>query len=96
MHWPELDGEPVDWSALVPRLVHPTRVAIIEAMRCIERPLSASELAKVFDNEKLRLPSISYHVRALAAIGVLKRVRVEQVRGARKQMYALSKMVKSG
>jgi DNA-binding transcriptional ArsR family regulator len=94
--WPEWDGQPLDWSALVARLVHPTKVLVIEAMRWIDRPLSASELEKVFgDAEELSLSSISYHVRTLGELGVLTRIKEEQVRGGWKRIYVLSDKVKA-
>jgi DNA-binding transcriptional ArsR family regulator len=57
--------EPLDWGALVPRIVHPTKVCIIEALRWIDRPLSASDLERVFVGE-LSESTISYHLRTLA------------------------------
>jgi hypothetical protein len=35
-------GEPFDWSALVPRVAHPLRVAIVEALLWIDRPLPST------------------------------------------------------
>lgn len=77
---------PFDWGALVPLLVHRTRVEIIEALRWIGEPLSASDLAMVFD-EQLTLQFISYHVIKLAEIGALVKVRQRQVRGATEKFY---------
>jgi hypothetical protein len=62
---PEPGGEPVDWTTFVPGLIHPTKVLVIEATLWIGRPLSASELEKVFDNT-LGVSTISYHLRSLA------------------------------
>ncbi len=82
------DG-PVDWAALVPLAVHPTKVLVIEAMRWIDRPLSASELEQVFD-ATLSTSAISYHVVTLARWGVLKRVGKQKVRGTWKRLYRLA------
>jgi len=57
--------------------------------------LAASELEKVFDNEELGLTAISYHVRTMAKAGVLKRVKVERVRGSKKWIYAFSEEVRT-
>jgi hypothetical protein len=37
---------PVNWEELVPLLVHPLRVAVIEALRHIDEPLSAPDLPR--------------------------------------------------
>jgi hypothetical protein len=86
-------GQGLDWTALVALLAHPTKVLIVEAMRWIDRPLSASELAKVFDGA-VDLSSISYHVTSLASYGILTRVRRQRVRGALKNFYAFTPAVK--
>lgn len=81
-------NETLDWSVLVPRLVHPTKVLILEAMLWIDRPLSASELNEVFEG-KPDMSSISHHVRSLAGAGVLSCVGKHRVRGAWKRTYDL-------
>ena len=88
------DGQ-VDWAALVPFAVHPTKVLVIEAMRWIDRPLSASELENVFDR-KLSTSAISYHVVTLARWGVLKPAGKQKVRGAWKRLYRLADLSKAG
>jgi hypothetical protein len=77
---------PFDWGALVPRLVHPVRVAAIEAMVHIGRPLSATDLRKIFD-EEFDLSLVSYHVVQLAKVGALVKVRQRQVRGSVEKFY---------
>jgi hypothetical protein len=79
---------PFEWDALVPRLVHPVRVAVIEAMVHIGQPLSATDLRKVFD-EKFDLSMISYHVVQLAKVKALVKVRERQVRGSVEKFYFL-------
>jgi DNA-binding transcriptional ArsR family regulator len=85
-------GEALDWGALVSRLVYPTKVWIIEALRWIGEPLSASELEKIFGGS-LSVSAISYHVTTLAKLGVLERVDEFQIRGAWKKLYAFSPAV---
>lgn len=77
---------PFDWGALVPRLVHPLKVVIVEALSYIDEPLSASDLRLVF-GEQYDLSLISYHVVGLAKVGALAKVRQQQVRGALKTFY---------
>lgn len=74
------------WDALVPHFVHPIKVAIIEAMLWIDRPLSASELARVFLGES-DLSLVSYHLNKLAGTGVIVQVGERQVRGALQRFY---------
>ena len=76
------------WDALPGRLLHETQVEIIEAMRWIDQPMSASDLAKVLYRNP-NLPGLSYHVRRLKDLGVLKYVRWRQVRGAKEKFYRL-------
>lgn len=79
-----------EWDAFVPRVVHPLKVAIIEAVRSIGQPLSSSELTKVIDADEFPLASVSYHVRKLAEVGVVKAVRKRQVRGSIETFYFFS------
>lgn len=62
-----MGGEPLqfEWDALVPRLVHPMRVQVIEALCWIGEPLSVTDLSKVF-GERSGVPLIAYHVGKLA------------------------------
>ena len=75
-----------DWESLVPRFVHPLKVAIIEAMRWIGRPLSASELARVFLGE-YNLSLVAYHLNMLVDADVFEQVGERQVRGAVQRSY---------
>jgi DNA-binding transcriptional ArsR family regulator len=75
-------GERFDWEALAFLVVHPLKVTIIEAIEWIDEPLSASDLTKVIDDDKLGLSHVAYHVKSLREIGVLKIVRRRTVRGA--------------
>ncbi len=84
-------GEALDWGVLVPRLVHPTKVLIVESMHWIGEPLSSSELVKIFD-KRFSIANVSYHVGKLAEVGVLMPIRKEQVRGAWKTRYVFAKL----
>jgi hypothetical protein len=80
-------GEPFTWDALVPHIVHPVKVAIIEALRWIGEPLSASDLTKVIDDEKCGLSPVSYHLVRLAKAGTVEVVRSRPVRGSLEKFY---------
>jgi hypothetical protein len=77
-----------NWETLVPLLVHPAKVAIIEAMAWIELPLSATDLDRLLQGHA-GISLLSYHLRKLAELGVIERVRQENVRGAVQTFYAL-------
>lgn len=80
-------GEPFDWSSLVPRLVHPLKVSIVEALQWIGEPLSATDLAKLFDDDAVSLSHVSYHLVSLAKTGALTKVRQRQVRGTTESFF---------
>jgi len=79
--------QPFAWDALVPQIVHPLKVSIVEAMRWIGEPLSASDLSKVIDEEKYGLSHISYHMVKLAEAGAIEVVRSRPVRGSLEKFY---------
>jgi hypothetical protein len=79
----------MDWEALIGRLIHPTQLAVIEAMRWIDRPLSPAQLVRVFDSG-MQLPSVAYHVSRLADLGVLKPAGTRKVRGAVEHFFRLA------
>lgn len=64
-----IESELEAWIVLAPHPVHPTKVAIIEAMRWIDQPLSPSDLAQAFDGA-VSLPVVSYHLASLARAGL--------------------------
>jgi hypothetical protein len=85
--------EQLDWGALLSRSIHPTRLWIIEALRIIDRALSASELERVFDG-KQSTSAISYHMNTLAKIGIIELADMQQVRGTWKRLYVFTTAVK--
>jgi DNA-binding transcriptional ArsR family regulator len=78
-----------NWHALIPMSVHPVKVAIIEALQWIAVPLSPKELDRIFD-EDFGVSLVSYHMRTLADMGVVERVRQQSVRGAVQSFYTLA------
>ncbi|HEY5815243.1 MAG TPA: hypothetical protein VIS95_02770 [Solirubrobacterales bacterium] len=61
------------WDGAAARVLHPVRVEIIEAMRWIDRPLSAIDLVYVFEGKQLGL-WIEHHLRCLVKL----RIAVEE------------------
>lgn len=82
----EAEEAPFDWSTLVPRIVHPMKVTVIEAMIWINCPLSATDLVRAFDGE-FGLSHVSYHLTSLAKVGVLEKVSQRQVRGTTENFF---------
>jgi len=85
-------GDALDWSGLVYRSVHTTRLWIIEAMLWIDRPLSASELERVF-GDTMSISAIAYHMTILAKFGIVDGLEKERVRGAWKTRYVFASAV---
>jgi hypothetical protein len=85
---PERDERLFGWERLVPLLVHPARVAVIEALDWMAQPLSPSELVNLFDDDaNLYLSLVAYHVRGLAKFGVLEVVDRRPVSGSTEKFY---------
>ena len=83
------DEHPSAWDSLVPQLIHPFMVAILEAVEWIDRPLSAPSLAHLCD-EKRSLSEIAYHLRKLADSAVLELVYERLVPDSFERFYALA------
>jgi hypothetical protein len=76
------------WDRLIPHLVHPLRVTIIEAMSWIGEPVSPRDLDRLLA-EEYGLALVAYHVRVLADFGAVEKVRQQAVRGALQSFYVL-------
>jgi hypothetical protein len=85
------DGTPdaAVWGALVPHVVHPAKVAAIEAMLWMKQPLSCNQLVNLFDCDDFYLSLVSYHVGKLVKFSVLRRAGSCQRRGATETFYYL-------
>lgn len=60
-------------------------------MAWLARPVSPAELRKMFDEpEDHYLSAISYHMRSLKKLGVVKAVRSRPVRGAQETFWSLT------
>jgi hypothetical protein len=60
------------WAALPPKVLHPRRVPILEALRCIGEPLSAVMVVDVLEGDLTMWDAVA-HLDALVRLGVLGR-----------------------
>lgn len=79
--------EPIDWEVLIPLLLHPIKVAIVEAMLWIDEPCSAIDInlmhAGVPGTSK-----VAYHLKKLAfGLPVLCLYDEESIRGTHRRLY---------
>lgn len=80
-------GEPLDWGGLVPFVVHPVKVAIVEAMLWVDEPFSAADVDEMHDGA-LGVSAAAYHLRSLASgLPVLHAYEEESIRGAWGKLY---------
>jgi hypothetical protein len=79
----------MDWEALIGRVIHPTQLAVIEAMLWIDRPMSPAQLVRSLGGG-MQLPSVAYHVSRLTDLGVLKPTGTRQVRGTVEHFFRLT------
>lgn len=80
------DGHSANWELLVPLLIHPCKVAILEALAWIGRPLSASDLVKVTDHSRT-VSFVTYHLKSLEKAQCIELVDSRRVRGATEKFY---------
>lgn len=79
---------PFSWEELVPLLIHPLRVVIIEALRRIGEPLSTADFREICD-EEYALSVISYHLVTLAKVGAVVVVGQRQTGATSERLYFL-------
>jgi hypothetical protein len=77
---------PFDWAWLVPRVVHPVQVAIIEAMAWIDSRLSPAELTRMLVGQP-PVSGVSYHVDALVKAEVLEEVDARPKSGSTEHFF---------
>lgn len=85
----ETERSAFSWEALVPLVLHPVKVAVIEAILWIDRPLSPTQLTESFDAEEYYLGIVSHHLNELARLGAVKLVKTRQVpgKGAKEKFF---------
>lgn len=84
--WKE-PGAPADWIALFRHLVHPGKVAVVEALDQARQPLSATEIWLRRGMKTSTSEALSHHVGSLAKLGVLQPTGQRRVRGAIETYY---------
>jgi len=78
-------------------VIHPVKVAIVEAMTRLEIPLSAVEIQRMLeDPDDTSTSLLSYHMRILAKCGAIKRTGSRFVRGAEQTFYFLAPAMTAG
>lgn len=74
----------LDWEKLARAYVHPTALAILVALDDLEEPISPSMLTIAVEEP---LGNVSYHMRRLETLGLVRLVRTEPRRGAVEHYY---------
>lgn len=77
-----------DWAGLVPLLIHPIKVGIIEALWSIDEPLSATDLKWVF-GDQTDLSHVAYHLSMLAKAGIVVKVGERKSRKTIQKFFRL-------
>jgi hypothetical protein len=67
------------WGELAARVLHPVQVEVIEALRWIDRPLTATDLLRVLDSKRIGL-RIEHHLKRLTRLNALAAVDAEKMR----------------
>jgi hypothetical protein len=87
---PEPGGTPAaGWGPAFFSLIHPVKIAAVEAFAWTREPLSALLVYEVLGRD-WPFGTVAYHVRRLAEAGVLVERYSEPRRGAREHFYALA------
>jgi hypothetical protein len=83
-------GSDFEWERLVAVSLHPLKVAIVEALSWVQRPLSATELARMVGGGKYSRDLIQYHAGCLENWGVLAVAEVRRTQGGWESYYFFS------
>jgi hypothetical protein len=77
------------WEPFLPQLVHPLKVAIVEAILCVGEPLSAVQLGKVLRSadEGFCESNVRYHLRHLVQLDVLEPTAADNRGGPREKFF---------
>lgn len=79
-----------DWAGLVARTLHPIEVQIIEAMQWLDQPLSAGDLAQLFD-EAVPWPVLCRHFRRLTKLEAIELAEPATERNISSVTYRLAR-----
>ncbi|HMI82264.1 MAG TPA: helix-turn-helix domain-containing protein [Solirubrobacterales bacterium] len=79
------------WSSLVPHLIHPVKLVILEALLYMEQELAASQISSLVGEHEYSTAVISYHLKVMAKAGVIELVESKKVRGSEMHLFDLAK-----
>lgn len=77
----------LDWQSIARATLHPTQVALLQAIAASDKARSPNELAAEIQEP---LGNVSYHVRQLRTKRLVRLVRTTQRRGALEHYYKLA------
>lgn len=78
------------WQELVPRLIHPTKLELIEALSWIGEPLSVAELFAVLAPPESPIDYVRYHLKGLCHAGVVIEVPALTTRHPEELRYSFN------
>ena len=79
-----------DWERVVPRIVNPTKVAIIELLRHDQRPLSAARMRRLITEVRASQAQMNYHCETLLKAEVLEEVSAPPDAAANERFFCLA------
>jgi len=79
-----------DWERVVPRIVNPTKVAIIELLRQERRPLSAARMRRLITEVRASQAQMNYHCETLLNAEVLEEVNAPPDAAANERFFCLA------
>jgi hypothetical protein len=79
-----------DWEHVVPRIVNPTKVAIIELLVRQRKPLSPSRMKRLIHDSEVTLHQVIYHCDTLHKAGVLELTTAPPTAAANERFYCLA------
>jgi hypothetical protein len=83
-------GPPPGWSTALFALIHPVKIATVEAFLWTQEPMSALLVYEIL-GRRWSFGNVPYHVRRLAEAGVLLECHTVPVRGAYERFYRLAR-----
>jgi len=83
-------GGGFSWEAVVPRIVNPTKVRIIELLLIEQRPLSATRMERLIGDPETTVGRLHYHCETLVKAEVLKPVPAPVDAAHNERFYCLA------
>lgn len=86
-------GDDFCWQAVVPRIVNPTKITIIELLWVEKRPLSPNRMARRIDDPDFTVARLHYHCETLLKAGILRLEGIVPRGGSKEKFYWFSPRV---